>query len=92
MVLAVLYLTTFEDKPRSRAWNDVANRSEIARRPKTMSRITHTIDVPDPRLRSFVCAPTRFLLAIRRFANGPNRAYKTTTLQLLYQPNVPNMG
>jgi hypothetical protein len=43
-------------------------------------------------LRSFVCAMIQFLLASRRFADGPDRAYNTATLELLYQPNGPSIG
>src|ERR1019366_1817183 len=45
--------------------NDVANGSEIARKPKTMSRIAHTIDVAEPRLGSFACAMIRFLPSLQ---------------------------
>src|SRR5271166_4657432 len=35
---------------------DDANGRTIARKPKTMSRIAHTIDLPEPRLKSPACA------------------------------------
>src|SRR5271157_1254754 len=35
---------------------DDANGRMIARKPKTMSKIAHTIDLPDPRLKSPACA------------------------------------
>src|ERR1035437_4470349 len=72
--------------------NDVARGNKIARKPKTMSSNVHTIDVPEPRLGSFDCAIIRFLLAVRRFADGPNRVYNTAALELLYQPNAPSSG
>ena len=36
--------------------HEVANGIAMARKPKTMSRIAHTIDIPEPGLESPVCA------------------------------------
>jgi hypothetical protein len=66
--------------------NDVANGSEIARKPKTMSRMAHTIDGPEPTLESFASAMIRFLLAIGRFADGLEEANTTDAVELLELP------
>jgi hypothetical protein len=68
--------------------NDVANGSEIARKPKTMSRMAHTIDGPEPKLESFASAMILFLLAIGRFADDLEEANNTNAVELLELPDA----